>query len=96
MKTAIADKLETCRQTAAELRWNEKNALISAEILISKALWMGLDEQEAAQLISELPSAGYVRQNLHILREACTAITAKISRLSQPVDEFDRLLNGEI
>jgi hypothetical protein len=95
MNTPNNDKMETCRLLAAELNWNEKHAESSARIVMSKALWSGLEIEQVVPIICSLPSANYIRHNLHILIQTCAVIHQKALCFTAPVDEFEALLNGE-
>jgi len=92
MNTSI-NKLETCRQLIAELRWNERNAEKSARIAVSKALWLGIDKQEVMQLIRTLPSDSYLQACPHILTQTWEAVSL-ICQPRQQLSELEQLLNA--
>ena len=85
--------LEKCRSLISELPWNERNAVQSARIAVSKAVWLGVEREDVMSLVRTVPSASFLRQCPHILTETWEAMT----QANQPgrfVSEFDQLLNG--
>ena len=75
-----------------ELRWNERHAENSTRIVVSKAVWLGLEFQDVFHLVRSISSTSYLRQNPHILTQAWIAITQVDP--NQHLTEFEQLLNG--
>ena len=77
-----------------ELRWNEHHVEQSIKMVVSKAVWLGLELQDVFQMVSTIPSASYLRQYPHILTQAWTAISQ--ADPNQHLTEFEQLLNAVI
>jgi hypothetical protein len=69
MKTTTS-KSETYQQLIASLDWRDKYAATSARILLSKAQAIGLERDQAFELVEKFPAADYIRNNPHILPHA--------------------------
>jgi hypothetical protein len=73
------NKPDSFCQLISELRWTERHAEQSARIAVSMALWLGMTKDRTIEDILNIPSAGYLRANRHILFAAWAQISCEMT-----------------
>lgn len=71
------------QETLQQLRWSPKHAEMSAKIALSKAVWLGIDPQEAIASIYAVDSRGIFQTYPHVPLETWHTLSEQFSEREQ-------------